>query len=122
MRKQVIYVACFSLCPRFYRTCDYISKGEIIKFLPKINMEKKLAYYPFHRTSDFESAVLLLAAGAILDSVEWDYDGKQATFVLENASKCKEILDQHKRKQLWLLSQEVFRGYREAKNEIFRNK
>ena len=74
------------------------------------------------RTQDFEGALLLESAGAILDSVEWDYEGEVGTFIFEDEDKCRQILSKHKRKDLWLLSTDVLVAYRAIKNELYRNR
>ena len=76
----------------------------------------------YHRTTDFEEALILESAGAILDSVEWDYEGEIGTFIFEDAVVCSGILDEHKHKDLWLLSQDVLNAYRSVKNELYRNR
>lgn len=83
-------------------------------------METK--YIPYWRGSDFEEAFLLESAGAILYKVEWDYKGEVATFVFEDEKMCNQILDKHKRKELWLLSQDVLNAYRNVKNELYRKR
>jgi len=79
-------------------------------------------YRPYYPTTDFEEALILESAGAILDSVEWDYEGEIASFVFEDESVCKQILSKHKRKELWLMSQDVLSAYRNVKTELYRNR
>ncbi|MBT4120666.1 MAG: hypothetical protein HOC36_02895 [Candidatus Magasanikbacteria bacterium] len=82
----------------------------------------KNKYIPYWRGTDFEEALILESAGAILADVEWDYEGETGTFVFEDEEVCNEILDKHKRKDLWLLSQDVLSAYRNVKNELFRRR
>lgn len=79
-------------------------------------------YVPCFRTQDFEEALILASAGVILSDVEWDYQGEVGTFVFEDESAAKVILDKHKRKDLQLASHDLLFAYREVKNLLFRRR
>lgn len=83
-------------------------------------MENK--YIPYWRGQDFEEAIILEAGGAIINNVEWDYRSEVATFVFEDENMCKRILDKHKRKELWILSQDFLTAYRNVKNELYKKR
>jgi len=76
-------------------------------------------YIQYFRSQDFEKALILCSAGAILYQVEWNSEGKKAEFVFEDISSCSNILDSHKRGKLKLNSNDVLRAYHEVKNELF---
>lgn len=50
---------------------------------------------PLYRLKDYDKAIILHAGGMILDSVEWDYSGKEASFVFEDEPACLSILRKH---------------------------
>ncbi|PLX27557.1 hypothetical protein C0581_03355 [Candidatus Parcubacteria bacterium] len=79
-------------------------------------------YTPFYRTGDFNEALVLDSAGIILANVEWDYRGEVGTFVFEDYEASRQVLDKHKRKDLWLLSQDVLSSYSNIKSELYRNR
>ena len=74
---------------------------------------------PYFRSTDFEKSLILSAAGHIIDTIEWDYAGRKATFVFEDELACLETLNQHKRRKLSLNSADVLVAYRDVKNELF---
>ncbi len=91
-------------------------------FLLLTQMYMKTEYVPYFRTQDFEEAIILASAGAILSHLEWDHGGEIATFVFEDEMMVKILLDKHKRKELRLTSHDVLFAYREVKNQLYRRK
>ncbi len=82
-------------------------------------MENKI---PYLRTKDFSTMRRLIAAGAVLQQIEWDYTGKIGTAFFEDEDQCNKIIDKHRRGKLRLNSRDFDRADGEIKKELHSNK